>query len=183
MIKKINVLTTNCEKLKEFIRILSPHVEIISREIDFFEPQTTDQYQIIKHKLDTAYAEIKEPVCVDDFGFYIKKYNNFPGALTKYIFKTIGYEGLLSLVEDGEEAFYKCVVGYKDDRGMEIFDGVIEGRIKKQLPASFNDKTPINSIFIPNKYNDTFANVHERDGFVSHRALALEKLKQFILSR
>jgi|GEM_PF-527866 len=179
--KKIYVITGNEAKLRDFKKVLSPEIEIVSERLELFEPQTIDQYEIISHKAREAYTKMQHALCVDDFGLYISRYNNFPGALTKYIFKTLGYQGIFSLTEDGEPAFYKTIVGFIDQSGIKYFAGVIHGRLTHILPKQFDKDTPLNSIFVPEGQDKTFAELCTQENFKSHRAIALEKLKKFLL--
>src|SRR6185295_11446858 len=45
--------------------------------------------EIIKHKLNTAYAKFKQPVLVDDVSVYFDALNGFPGPYMKDFFKVM----------------------------------------------------------------------------------------------
>ncbi len=183
MKKKISVLTTNKYKLKEFAEVLSPEFDVVSNNLEIIEIQSMDQAELITRKVREAFTVLNQPLCVDDFGFYIEKYNNFPGALTKYVFKSLGYEGLLNLVEDGEAAYYRSLIAYYDGKVLKIFEGVLRGRINKSIPPEYYADSPINSIFVPDGYSELFEKLKFNPDFISHRKLALRELKKYLLSQ
>lgn len=182
MEKTINVLTTSSYKLNEFKAVLLPDFEIVSNNLEIAEIQSIDQREVIISKAKQAFAILQKPLCVDDFGFYIDKFNSFPGAMTKFIFKSLGYGGLLKLVDENEPAHYKSTIAYIDGKDLQIFEGVLAGKITKKIPKMYMENSPINSVFIPNGYSDIFEKVKDLDGFISHRRKALDDLKKYLLS-
>lgn len=182
MKKQINILTTNSYKLKEFAEVLSSDFKLLSSNLEIAEIQSMDQMELITKKAREAFSILKQPLCVDDFGFYIEKYNNFPGALTKYIFNSLGYKGLLKLVEECEPAYYRSLVAYYDGRVLKVFEGILRGKINKKIPLEYSSNSPINSIFIPDGYAEVFEKVKLGENFISHRKIALMDLKRYLLS-
>jgi non-canonical purine NTP pyrophosphatase (RdgB/HAM1 family) len=138
--------------------------------------------ELIRKKAKDAFAVIGQPLCVDDFGFYIEKFNKFPGALTKFIFKSLGYDGLLRLVDQDDRAYYKSLIAYTDGTNLEVFEGILKGRINKEVPSEYVENSPINSVFIPDGYTEVFEKSKQSVDFISHRKIALEKLKEYLLS-
>ena len=59
---------------------------IIGKKLDIPEIQTLNQKEVAIDKARKAYEILKQPLIVDDSGFFVNKYNNFPGVLTKFIY-------------------------------------------------------------------------------------------------
>ncbi|GAK59295.1 nucleoside-triphosphatase [Candidatus Vecturithrix granuli] len=181
--KPINVITSSEIKMKEFKAVLLPEFNVVPYDMELIEPQLADQYAVTAYKAKEAYSKIQQPLCVDDFGLYIPRYNNFPGTLTGLVFKTLGYDGFFKLIDDKEPAYYKSVIAYIDENGIQFFDGILKGHINCQILGEASMfKYPCNNIFIPEGSNKPYAEVYlSGDGFRSHRRPALEKLKKFLL--
>lgn len=150
----INFVSTNPFKIKRAKENFEPEIKVEGVGLELIEPQSNDQEYVARYKADQAYDLIKKPVIVEDVGIYIKKYNDFPGILTKYILSGIGIDGIEKLIEEGEPAFYKSTFAYKDSEREFIVSCVMEGTLtKKKRSANFNAKMPFKSIFIPEGFN------------------------------
>jgi non-canonical purine NTP pyrophosphatase (RdgB/HAM1 family) len=146
----INFVTTNPFKLEAAKLHLEPALQIEGIKLDLIEPQSNDQEYVAKHKIEQAFNLVKKPVMVEDLGVYIEKYNQFPGILTKFILSGIGIEGIEKLIEEGEPAYYKSTIIYKDEKCEFLVSHKMKGVLTKKLKSSnFNPNTPFKSIFIP----------------------------------
>ncbi|WP_349370987.1 non-canonical purine NTP pyrophosphatase [Salinarimonas sp.] len=84
------------------------------------EIQDDDLGEIARSKAEQAKKLVGGPVLVEDGGLYIRALNGFPGAYTAYVLRTIGVEGLLSLLEREERdrgAVLASRVAYADAEG------------------------------------------------------------------
>lgn len=118
---------------------------------------------------------------IEDSGLFVEALNGFPGVYSAYVFKTLGYKGLLKLME-GEEnrrAYFESVVGLSFKGEVKIFRGRVYGTIaeKPQGDKGFG----YDPIFIPDGYNLTFAQSPEIKNRVSHRKRALEQMLAYLL--
>lgn len=149
---KLTVVTSNTKKAKEMIRSLQEFgIETEHVSADLNEPQSLDAKVIVAAKAREAFTLTGTPVIVDDSGFYVEKYNRFPGTLSKYIFKGIGHDGLFSLIQEGDRAHFECNVAYMDGELVEpmIFTGTYPGRVTEDCPRDPNEEMPYAPLFIP----------------------------------
>lgn len=176
--KKLIFATGNQTKLQDAQKALDQlGLEIVGQKYDFEEKQSLDQEEVVRNKARKAYEAIKSPLFVDDTGFYLDSYPQFPGTLTKYINKTLGLPGLVKLFEEGQTAHFKTLLCLVDD-GVEILvEGRLSGRLTKNISEKFNPETPINSIFIPEGYDLPLIELMESTDIGNmHRTNALNKL-------
>ena len=76
-------------------------------------------------------------------------------------------------------ARFRTIIAFKDTEQEKLFEGVIEGSISKNIRGlgGFG----YDPIFIPNQFDCTFSEMSsELKNKISHRALAIKKLHQFI---
>ncbi|MAF80132.1 non-canonical purine NTP pyrophosphatase, RdgB/HAM1 family [bacterium] len=170
-------VTSNKNKLREFEEILEIKLEQI--ELDLDEIQEIDVKKVIEHKASEAYAKIQKPVIVEDTGLYIESWKGFPGALAKWVDKTIGFKNIPHLLKGDRRARAETAVGYYDGKEFRSFRGKIEGSIptKPRGETGFGWDT----IFVPEGHEKTFAEMDaEEKNKISMRRSALEKLKLFL---
>lgn len=178
--KEIIFVTGNQSKLEEAVSIAEKYpVKIIGQKIDLFEPMEVNGTQILIDKVKDAYKQIRKSLIVDDAGIYFEDYPNFPGVFTKFIIKSLNFDGIFRLLErKNREAYFKCNVGFIDDRlnNPVLFEGVCKGKIAEKVSDVFDKNFEFNSIFIPEGESRTFSEmtIGERKKY-SHRAKALEK--------
>ena len=103
---------------------------------------------------------------------------------SSYIFKTIGNEGILNLIENYEsaEAHFSAIIAlyYEPLDEIYTFEGIIKGKISKQIKGTHG--FGYDPIFIPNEfYGKTFAEltITEKNS-ISHRSIAINKMIQFL---
>ncbi len=164
-LKEILYATGNQGKFAEvahFIADHEPSLAIKQFDADIPEIQTTDQRAIAIDKAKRAWDLARKPLLIDDAGIYFDKYNKFPGALTKYIWQGLGFEGIKKLIEEGESAKFLLYMVYIDGpNSYEIFEGECIGTLIK--PAAFNalPTLPFDAIFIPQGSTQTYAQLRD----------------------
>ena len=174
--KKLIFVTVNQSKLEDSRKTLNKlGIEIVGQKIEFEEKQSLDQEEIVRDKAKQAYKKINLPLFVDDTGFYIDSYPQFPGTLTKYINKTLGIPGLVKLFKEGQTAYFKTLICFIDKDFEILVEGKLFGKLTKKKSKRFNPETPINSIFIPDGYSQTLIDLTDSIGN-THRINALNKL-------
>ena len=70
---------------------------------------------------------------MDDTAFSVKALRGFPGPYAAYVLETIGYQGILRLLEgEGERgASFETAIAYADGAGIRVFRGLIDGVITR----------------------------------------------------
>ena len=88
----ISIVTGNEKKFAEMRHALAAFdIPVQQLRVDVPELQTLDHEAVIRAKTLAAYTAAKQPVLVDDSGFYIENYHAFPGVFSKYVYQMIGY--------------------------------------------------------------------------------------------
>lgn len=182
--KKIIFATGNQIKLLDAQRVFKEtNLEVVGQKIDFQEYQDLDQNKIVKQKARQAFQLIGSALFVDDTGFYLDAFPQFPGIMTKYINQTLGLVGLSKLFEEGQTAYFRTLLCLIDEQGNEIVtEGRLSGRLTKNISNVFNSDAPINSIFIPEGHEkplSELSNVNEIGN--THRVNALKELSKKLL--
>lgn len=183
---KLTFVTGNKAKARDTQKILGFPIIVKNAELD--EIQELDLEKVAVHKVLQAYRKFKTPVFIDDVGFYIKAWNNFPGPFIKWILKAgEGNASLLLKMLEGEkqrQADAKLVVAYHDGNNIHIFLGKITGVVSDKIRGENNFSFGWDSIFIPDGFDKTFAEMtFEEKSKISHRRKALDKFKKFLDSQ
>jgi len=182
----IFIVTGNKSKLREFRLLLGGvGIRVINRKVDLIEPKTLDQKEVAISTAKQAHQIIKQPLIVDDTGIYFCKYNNFPGTYSKFLFQTVGLEGLKQLIREGnKKAYFQTTLCFIDGKVIKIFQGRLYGKISLKKSSKFNEEWGYDSIFIPQgsrKFLSEYS-LEERVK-ISHRAKAVKKLVNFLFKR
>ncbi len=179
--RRLYFITTNKGKFEEVRELLEGCIELIQKSIELEEPRGTIE-EIALSKAKKAYEIIKAPLIVEDTGFFIPSLNGFPGEFSKWVVNKIGVEGIIKLMEGkkGEErrAFFKTIVCFFDGKG-KLFEGRVEGHISLKPRGNPKKSLPYDSIFIPKGFSSTFAEDEGLKNRISHRAIAIKKLKEW----
>jgi len=180
---EIYYATGNSGKFEEASRCIKKHapfIELKQLDIDIEEIQTLDQKAIALDKARKAYKIIGKPVLVDDGGIYFEKYHEFPGTLSKFIYKALGFEGIFRLVSEGDRGYFKLTLAYNDGKREKTFECKKEGEIvtlKKDTP--FYHNLPFMSIFKPDGSDKTYAELHDSEEKEPY-AFRQQAIKKFI---
>jgi XTP/dITP diphosphohydrolase len=136
-------------------------------------------------KLNSVKEKMNESFFIEDAGFFVDKpLNGFPGVYSSYVFKTIGNEGIIKLIDDfaRSKAHFSAVIAFyfKPLDKIFLFEGEIEGKVSKAIRGKGG--FGFDPIFIPNIISDkTFAELStEEKNKISHRGQALKKLVAFL---
>jgi len=181
MVKRIYFATTNMNKIREAKAILK-EFEIIQVNIDLPELQGEPD-EIIKEKASFAVSKLGKAVFVEDTCLCFEALNGLPGQYVKHFIEKIGRRGLVKLISsyDNKSAEAMAIVGYCEP-GTDpiIFKGVVKGTIVMPKGESGFGWDPI---FIPEGHTKTFAEMStDEKNKISHRKIALEKLRNYLLT-
>ena len=175
-------ITGNKGKFAEVAAIISGIEQL---DIDLPEIQSINTRDVIAAKLVSARAHHAGEYIVEDTSVYLECFDyKLPGPLIKSFFEALGGEGLAALAHKLglARAEVRCLIGHRGSSGeTNFFEGVIAGTI---CAPRGNSGFGWDHIFIPDGYTKTFAEMtQEEKNTISHRRLAVEKLKAFLLGQ
>jgi len=175
----IYFITGNKHKYIEAKKILH---EIEMKHIPYPEIQADSLEEVAEFGINYLKNKVNGKFFLEDSGLFINYLNDFPGVYSAYVFKTIGNDGILKLMEgiDGRKAYFKAVIAYYDGE-IHLFKGICHGRIAMQKRGKGFGYDPI---FIPNGSKKTFGEMNkEEKNKYSHRGIALREFDRFLNSQ
>lgn len=153
--------TSNSDKyevVNSYLEKNMPHIQLKPCTHDFVEIQSYDQQEVAIDKARQAWDFLQKPVIVDDAGIYFEKYRDFPGVLTKYVYRGLGREGILKLVDPGDKArFTLTMVYWYGPEKYEVFVVECPGHIVHQTEFTAGTGSPYDVMFAPEGETRTFA--------------------------
>jgi len=178
--KTILFATSNPHKVREGNKIAREFgIRFEQINVDYPEIRDENIRKIAAEGVKFVFERIKKPVIVEDTGLFIDALNGFPGPYSAYVYKKIGCEGILKLLQDSDnrDAEFITAIGFKDSSTLRIFEGRISGTIsnEKRGTAGFG----YDPIFIPKSLDKTFAEDPEMKDRISHRRNAFYKFCQW----
>lgn len=184
----LTIVTGNTKKYAEMEEALSHHGITTQRhEADIEEIQSADVREIITDKVAKAFTLVDGPVLVDDSGIYFEQYDNFPGFYSKYLFHSLGYDGIFRLVQPGDKAWFHCFVAYYDAQLSEpqIFDAKYYGTIVEPNSRDESNPMPYAPMFVPAEITDgrRMAEMTFEERKHDHRHTALNAFAQWFTER
>jgi XTP/dITP diphosphohydrolase len=156
-----------------------------------FETTTLEKFEIRSHDVEEiaiaaakhAHAILNQTVVVDDTGFFVSALNDFPGSYAAYVLKTIGYQGILKLLENTEDrtAHFTTAVAFCDGVITKSFVGTMFGKIREH--ASGTGGFGYDPIFIPEGFSETYAELELSEKVaISHRTRAFRVFLEWCTS-
>jgi XTP/dITP diphosphohydrolase len=187
---KLVFATNNQNKLKEARAILKDKVDILSlKDIDCSDdiPETADTLEgnaLLKAKY--IYNKFHINCFSDDTGLEIKALNGEPGVYSaRYAGSDKNAEDNMKKVllkmqnKEDRSAQFRTVIALILDGKEYSFEGIIKGEIIKEKQG--NSGFGYDPIFRPLNSSMTFAEMSDKEkNGMSHRAIALSKLNEFI---
>ncbi len=178
---KLTVVTNNPHKAEEIALFFRDVAEVTHVALDCPEIRDESVGRIATKKAEFAFQVLRTPLICDDTGFYIHALNGFPGPYAAFVHKTIGNEGILRLMEgvSDRKAHFETAVAYADGKRIRVFPGRIQGRIVRPRGQGGFGYDPIFEW-----RGRTLAEMSpEEKNRISHRARALRRLRDFLVSR
>ncbi len=179
---KLAFVTSNKHKLEEAAKIMKLYgIELYMVPAAKSEVQASRLEDVALLAARYAYEELRKPLIVEDAGLFIDALKGFPGPYSSFVFKTVGVNGILKLMNgvDDRRARFKAAVAYIDGNCEVVFTGEVEGTIT--LEPRGTKGFGFDPIFVPLGEKRTFAemSVDEKNRY-SHRAKALRKLGSWL---
>ena len=145
-------------------------------KISFSEVQSLSQEEILLDKMAQK-KDDKLPFIIDETGIFFEEFNDFPGTLTKFVFKALGYDGIRRLLGQNNKAYYKTTILYSaDGKNYFLYTGIVHGRIVFDQTEHYNKNFPFSSIFVPDGYDKPMIELEKNKDFMDHRKKAIAKL-------
>ncbi len=167
-------VTGNKNKVREAEVLLRRFgINITDVNLDIDEVQADDIEYIARHAAEDSYRILKKALIVEDSGLYISALNGFPGPYSSYVYRTLGINGILKLMDNVEErdAIFKAAVAYADEKIIKVFVGETKGKISFEPRGRGWGFDPI---FIPDGSSKTFGEMStDEKNVFSHRGKAL----------
>jgi XTP/dITP diphosphohydrolase len=179
--------TGNTHKFDEARMLLAEYgISVAMLRIKSMEVQDDDIENVAKASALDAASKSRLPFIVEDAGLFIDALNGFPGPYSAYVYRTIGKEGILKLLDgsvDRKARFKSAVVFCSPKKDMKSFLGVVEGGIAKEMRGSSG--FGFDPIFEPDEHRGkTFGELTNKEkNNISHRARALRKFAEWYKSR
>ena len=183
--KTISVVTGNNGKFLEIREILARH-DIVAEQVDLktAEEGTTLEERVLS-KAASAFSLLKKPLIVDDTGLFFDAFPGFPGPFPKKAFSELGFEGIMNKLSGKERgAYFRTLVCHMDEKGPQIFYGVIDGVISEKIFEGGHESLPYDRIFIPSGYGVPFCLIGEKEkNSISQRGKAVKKFAEWFSNK
>ena len=175
-------VTSNPNKIREAAEILG--VELHGIALDLPELQSLDLAQVAVAKAASAREALNNPdspVLVEDSGLMVDAWDGFPGALTKWLMRCVGNEGLLRMLPEGGDRSARavCVVALAEADGtVRTFRGEVPGVLASEPRGAGG--FGYDPVFVPGWSSMTFAEMGEGKNADSHRARAFRAVREWL---
>lgn len=190
--KELIFATHNAHKSEEVKSIIANHFKVVNlSDINFYEdiPETGNTFkENALQKAQYLHDKLGCNCFADDSGLSVDALGGEPGVFSaRYAGEPSdmqrNIEKLLANIKDKEnrKAQFTTVIAVILDGNTHFFEGVIHGTIidTPRGDGGFG----YDPIFVPDGYQETFAELSsDEKNKISHRAIAMQKFKEFINS-
>ncbi|WP_297519792.1 XTP/dITP diphosphatase [Thermococcus sp.] len=178
---RLAFVTSNPGKIEEARKYFEPlGVEVYQLRFPYPEIQADTLEEVAEYGVKWLSERLNSPFFLDDSGLFINALRDFPGVYSAYVYKTLGIDGILKLLEgvDDRSAYFKSVVAYWDGE-LHLFKGRVDGEIihEKKGSGGFG----FDPVFRPLGFERTFAEMTtEEKNWISHRGRALKAFAEWL---
>ena len=145
----MKLITSNKAKYEPFKeRLKECGIEIVCPPIVVHEIQSELIKEVAEIKARDIAKILGEDVLIDEAGLELKNYPYFPGAMTKYVLKTIGRDGLKKLAEPDFEADMICVLAWSDGNTTRTWEGRAKGKLDFSKKLTSNSAGVLSDWFV-----------------------------------
>jgi inosine triphosphate pyrophosphatase len=188
-IKRIVVITGNAGKMEEIKTLIGLEaIEFGYQSLDLPEIQSLDIREIGQFKTKMALThsrliESYDAVLTDDTALSSDALHGLPGPLIKWFLDRLGQDGLVELIKGKEDgASVSCLISLGIIKTQEIiqFEGAVTGKLVQAKGSYGFGWDPV---FMPDGSVLTYGEMGaDEKNKISHRALALQKLRDWLIS-
>ena len=191
--KKIIFFSHNKNKIREILKLFQKsgfNILSLNKFPNIEEPKELGSSfeKNAEIKSNYGFKHLKLPCFADDSGICINALKNLPGIRSKRFLEENGGEkkalemiiNKTKLLLDNRAYFKTSICLTFDENKTIFFNGIIKGMIASgpRGHGGFH----YDPIFIPNGYDKTFAEMSLKEkNNISHRSIAIEKLKKYLL--
>jgi len=180
---RLYVITTNEGKLREFKELGKSYgIEVAPAGFGKLELQSSSLEEIASFSALMAYLKLREPVFAEDAGLFINSLKGFPGPYSSYVYRTIGVEGVLKLMEgvkDRRACFKSAISLVIPGVTLKVFRGEVCGQISKEVRGARG--FGFDPIFVPDGHSRSFAEMNlSTKNSLSHRAKAFRSMVEWL---
>jgi XTP/dITP diphosphohydrolase len=170
-------ITSNRHKYEEVAQLTDLPIE--QKRIDYPEVQADTLEEVAAFGITFCYAQVKTCCFIEDSGLFIDALSGFPGVYSQYVYRTLGCNGILRLLDTNRKAHFTSVIAYHTTEETLLFRGDVEGEIAE---AEGGEKGfGFDPIFIPEGESQTFAQMStEQKNLYSHRGKAFKMFLKHI---
>lgn len=183
---KVVFITTNKHKFEEVKAILADYpIELEHLNIEYEENHNASLEDIARDAAQKLANQLNKPIILEDTGLFFDAYENFPGALPKFVFATLGYKGIFKLLAgESRAAFFKTVAAFcQPGKTPQLFIGIMPGEITEKVFDQDKDAMPYDRIFIPKGETKTISSMSlKKKNTFSQRGEAFRKFGNYIKS-
>lgn len=151
--------------------------QVDSRPIDLPEIQSLDIEEILRAKAAAAYAEVAEPLLVEETGLELAAFGGFPGPLVRWMLDAVGAEGIAraALALGDPRARAVCLLAWTDGERLVVGRGETAGELV--LPPRGGHGFGWDPVFVPAGETRTYGELTdaEKDA-LGHRGRAWRDL-------
>jgi len=154
-------------------------------QVELIEIQSDSLEEIALFSAKQAFSQLHQPLFTEDTGLFVQALNGFPGPYASFVFKTIGYEGILKLLKgiSNRTAFFKTAIALMISE-YEFATVLAEVQGKIAIKPKGSNGWGYDPIFIPTGGDGrTYGQMDiSEKNLLSHRFKALSLLYQKILN-
>lgn len=168
------------QEASKYLQAHMPDVACSAYDVEVDEIQSLDHHAVAVDKACKAWQHVQAPILIDDAGIYFKRYNQFPGVLTKFVYQGIGTNGIMRLVDIGDRAEFILYLVYCTGPTPEhchVFTGRCAGIVYHDTDRKASSDFPYDVLFSPDGVDGSYAQMREagREDEFSYRIDALRK--------
>jgi XTP/dITP diphosphohydrolase len=166
------------DEAAQFFERHAPSINLVYTPPRNHELQSLDERQVIEHKAINAWHAYKQPLIVEDSGFYFKRYNTFPGTLSEFALTGLARGGLNKLCQVDSEATAFAWLGYvTQENAACFFNDTTDGYVIADEAPLEQTALDLYTVFHPQGAPQTLAGMFgtEQSERFSHRLKTLGK--------
>lgn len=181
---RLYFVTTNKHKFTEAADIMRQYdIKLVQINQSYEENHDSSLEQIAQQAARKMTQQLRKPLVVEDTGLFFQAFSQFPGALPKFIFATLGYRGIFKLLAgESRGACFKTAVAFaQPGHDPIIFTATMEGEITTTIHHPRKDVMPYDRIFIPQGETKTISGMSlKKKNSFSQRSKVFHQLGQFL---
>lgn len=179
-------VTGNPHKFKEISEIAKKFgLGIEMRDVPCNELQHDKIEEISRYAAMEACSTLGKACFVEDAGLFVKVLRGFPGPYSNFVYRTLGNQGLLKLMEGEKDrrAEFRSAIGYcEPNMSPKVFTGIVKGEISLEARGKLG--FGFDPIFMAERTNKTFGEMEiSEKNKISHRAKAMQKFLKWYIQR